>query len=291
MLLGRLGGGCFAHPDFPINYSNWNLCSEHKIPHMIIYTVLIFSPQISSGRGPNLSFEVILCPMLIIKSAVLTKLIQHPPSGAVNLEEESCVFIKHFSCESPLRSCLDANNTACLQQGALRRGLWQSRQGLCTAAHILHLTPAAGGRSVGGSDRAGKAHAQPCTFCTSSLQQEPHEWAPLSPLPPRKGNWGRERERFSNLAKVNIYIYIQRGRTQSQGCLSLEGTLQHFTEMQDQGNCLPRIKVSTENIDRPYFCETPPLQKKSLLNGSAFKKEKGWGWKNGSVVLSMYRSC
>lgn len=44
MFFGRLACGHFAHPDFPTDYSNWNLCCEHRILYKIICMVLIFSP-------------------------------------------------------------------------------------------------------------------------------------------------------------------------------------------------------------------------------------------------------
>lgn len=59
---------------------------------MVNYTVLIFFPQISSSMGQTYHLEQMCAPMLIIKSAVLTKLTEHPTSGAVNLEEENCFY-------------------------------------------------------------------------------------------------------------------------------------------------------------------------------------------------------
>lgn len=184
--------------------------------------------------------------MLIIKSAVLTKLIQHPPSGAVNLEEESCVFIKHFSCEIPLRCRLDANNTVCLQQG---RSVEDSgRAG--KALHILTLTPAAAAPWVG-----------TIVFFASQKRKL------------------RQRERFSNLAKVNIHtfresglkakvVFLWRARSNTSRKCKIRATVYQGSK------CLQRT------LTDPIFVRLPHPQK-SHLNNSVFKKEKGWGWKNG----------
>lgn len=49
--------------------------------------------------------------MVVIKSAVLTKLIEHPPPGAVTPEEENWVSAKQLLHEIPLLCCLDENST------------------------------------------------------------------------------------------------------------------------------------------------------------------------------------
>lgn len=188
--------------------------------------------------------------MLIIKSAVLTKLIQHPPSGAVNLEEESCVFIKHFSCEIPLRCCLDANNTVCLQQGR-------------------------------------SARTQPCTFCPSLLQQQPHEWAPLSPLPPRKGNWGRDRGSVTWPKSIYTHSESQDSKTR----LSFSGG--HVPTL--HGNARSgQLSTKVQSVYREpwqtlFLWDSPP-PKKVIWITQLSRKKKGRAGKM-AMVLSMYCSC
>lgn len=98
MFFGRLECGHFAHPDFPTDYSNWNLCCEHRILHKLICMVLIFSlpdkKLNQQKQGLSLSFGVILYPKSDYSVSLSGKAASRPTPRCEKPEGRNLCFYK-----------------------------------------------------------------------------------------------------------------------------------------------------------------------------------------------------